>query len=75
MKDIQQIYTDGLRKASEVTGISTRQASLRAGYNQNQLNRFFSRETDIKLGTLNDICELGFGMTMETVYRLGGVAD
>ena len=65
-------YQIGLSKAADVTGKSFRAASLDAGYNQNQVGRFVSGETDIKMRTLEAICEKGFGMTMETIYEMGG---
>lgn len=65
-------YQVGLRKAAEMTGKSFRKASLDAGMNQNQVMRFVKGQTDIKLGTLDKICNDGFGMTMETVYKIGG---
>jgi hypothetical protein len=71
MKNIVEVYQDGIREASRITKISTRQASIRAGFNQNQLNRFLSGDTDIKLGTLVKLCRDGFGLNMETVYNLG----
>ena len=61
----------GLEKASRVTGISTRQASLKAWFNQHQLNRFMSGDTNIKLSTLDTICTDGFGLPFDTVYRMG----
>jgi len=64
-------YRKGLSEAIRVTGISARQASMKAGFNENQLNRFMSGKTDIKLNTLDNLCELGFGLPMETVYRMG----
>ena len=64
-------YRKGLAKAVEVTGISARQASLNAGFNENQLNRFVSGRTSIKLDTLEALCEEGFGLTMESIFRLG----
>ena len=64
-------FRRGLRKASENTGISFRQASLAAGYNQNQLNRFMTGKTGIKLGTLVRLCEDGFNIPFGTVLRLG----
>ena len=65
------IYRKGFERAIEVTGISARQASIAAGFNENQLNRFMSGTTDIKLGTLVKLCELGFNLPMETVFRMG----
>ena len=64
-------YRKGLLEAIRVTGISARQASLNAGFNENQLNRFISGKTDIKLNTLDSLCESGFGLPMDTVYRMG----
>ena len=64
-------YRKGLLEAIRVTGISAREASMKAGFNENQANRFISGKTDIKLNTLDSLCELGFGLPMETVYRMG----
>ncbi len=64
-------FRKGIARASEVTGISTRKASIDAGYNENQLNRFLSGSTDIKVITLDDICVNGFGLPFDTVYRMG----
>lgn len=70
MKATQQ-FRRGLRKAAEVTNVSTRQASLKAGYNQNQLNRFLSGKQDIRLATLDDVCRKGFGLQFDTVWNMG----
>ena len=63
-------FRKGIRKAIRLTDTSSRQASLKSGYNQHQINRFLSGD-DIKLETLQDICTKGFGMTFETIYRMG----
>ena len=47
------------------------QVSLKAGYNQNQAHRFLTGRTDIKLQTVVDLCEKGFGLDSETVLDLG----
>jgi len=64
-------FRAGIREASRITGISTRQASLKAGFNENQLNRFLTAQTDIRLQTLERICLDGFGMKWTTIYELG----
>jgi len=64
-------FRAGLKRASIATGISERQACLEAGCNENQLNRFIKHSTDIKLTTLDKICGDGFGMSFDTVYRMG----
>ena len=64
-------FRAGLIEASRVTGISIRQASIRAGFNENQIARFLGGGHDIKLETLDAICTGGFGLTFETVYRMG----
>lgn len=71
MKAVQTQWRDGLKEASRVTGISLRQASLTSGFNQNQVSRFTTGETDIKLGTLIEICEVGFKLPFITVFNLG----
>ena len=64
-------YRRGLAEAVRITGKSARQASLDAGFNADQFKRFVSGKTDIKLGTLEKLCEFGFGLPMESVFRLG----
>ncbi len=64
-------FRAGIRKAIEITGTSPRQASLKAGFNENQLHRFLTAQTDIKLTTLEKICMDGFGMKFQTIYDLG----
>ena len=64
-------YRKGFHEAIRVTGKSSRRASLDAGFNENQLNRFLSGDTDMKLGTLVDLCEKGFDLPMETIFRMG----
>jgi len=61
----------GLERAAKVTGISTRKASIDAGFNQHQLKRFMSGKTNIKLSTLDTICTDGFGLPFVTIYRMG----
>ncbi len=63
-------FKRGLTAAVRATGISERQACLRAGHNENQINRFRGG-ADIRLTTLDDICTKGFGMAFDTVYRMG----
>ena len=63
-------FRRGIKAAVKVTGISERQACLRSGHNENQINRFHGG-ADIKLSTLDDICRRGFGMSFDTVYRMG----
>ena len=64
-------FRRGLEKAMELTATTARQASIKAGYNEKQLDRFISGRHDILLTTLIDICEEGFGLTIETVLRMG----
>ena len=64
-------YRRGLSEAVRITGISARDASRNAGFNAEQMTRFVSGKTDIKLGTLEKLCEFGFGLPMESVFRLG----
>ena len=64
-------FRQGLSSAITLTGISSRQASMKAGFNEGQINRFMHGLTDIKLSTLDDICRKGFGMSFDTVYRMG----
>lgn len=70
MKAAQQ-FRKGIKAASKATGISFRQASMKAGYNENQVTRFVHGGTDIYLTTLDDICRKGYGMSFDTVYRMG----
>ncbi len=70
MKASQQ-FRKGIKAATRHTGISFRQASLKAGYNENQVTRFISGGTDIYLTTLDDICRKGYGMSFDTVFRMG----
>ena len=70
-KSASDTFRRGFKTVIKNTGISARQASLNAGFNENQLNRFISGKTDIKLNTLDRLCESGFGLPMETVYRMG----
>lgn len=69
--DASTQFRAGLKRAVIVTGISPRQASLRAGFNEGQLNRFINGSTNIKLDTLDAVCTEGFGMKFDTVYRMG----
>ena len=64
-------FRRGINKAIENTAISSRQASLAAGFNENQLNRFLSGKNDILLETLDEICREGFGLPLDTVFRMG----
>ena len=64
-------YRKGLTEAVRITGISGRQASRNANYNDDQFKRFVSGATDIKLGTIIKLCEKGFGLTLDSVFRLG----
>lgn len=72
---VKERMMKGIKVASVVTGISTRQAALAAGYNQNQLVRFFSGNHDILLTTLEDICVKGYGLTFDKVYEFGGASE
>lgn len=63
-------FRRGLKAAHKATGISFRQASLKAGYNENQINRFM-KSTDMLICTMDDICDKGFGMSFDTVFRMG----
>ena len=67
---VNQQFRRGIRKALKITDLSTRQVSLKAGYNEHQVNRFL-KGMDIKLSTLDDICNKGLGIEFETVYRMG----
>lgn len=69
--DVALQFKRGMTKASEVTGISARQASLRAGFNQNQVGRFLQGRNDVLLGTLERLCVKGFGMSLESVFKMG----
>ena len=69
--DVGTQFKRGIEKAMDVTGTSARQASLKAGYNQNQIGRFLQGRNDVLLGTLEDICTKGFGMSLETVFQMG----
>jgi len=64
-------FRRGLNKAMENTDVSSRQASLKAGFNEHQLNRFLFGKNDILLETLDKICQDGFGLPLDTVYRMG----
>ena len=64
-------FRAGIIRAIEITGKSGRQASMDAGCNENQINRFVSMDTNIRLDTLDAICTKGFGMSFDTVYRMG----
>lgn len=72
---VKERMIKGIKVASIVTGVSTRQASLQAGFNQNQLVRFFSGNHDIMLNTLEDICVKGYGLSFDKVYEFGGAAE
>jgi hypothetical protein len=64
-------FRRGILKAIEITGVVASVASVNAGHNRNQVARFLSGANDIKLATLGDICTKGFGMPLDTVYRMG----
>ena len=64
-------YRKGFEEAMRLTGTSARQASLNAGFNENQLNRFMLGKTDIRLGTWIKLCEDGFGLPCQTVLKMG----
>ena len=72
MKSLTERMQAGIRAASKQTHITPRQASLKAGFNQNQLLRFLTGQTGIKIQTLDDICNNGFGLTFNQVWILGG---
>lgn len=63
-------FRRGIKRAIKITGTSSRQASIKAGYNQHQINRFIGG-MDIKLTTLDDLCCKGFGLSFEGVFRMG----
>ena len=65
-----QQFRRGLKKAMKITGTSARQVSVKAGKNQEQVNRFMAG-ADIKLKTLDDICRDGLGMSFNTVWWMG----
>lgn len=65
-------FINGLNKIISETKITRAQACRDAGIDPITLRRFLNRETDIKLMTLQAICEKGFGVTFHKVYHLGG---
>jgi hypothetical protein len=74
MGDTRVQIIKGMKVAVVVTGISPRKAVMAAGYNQNQMVRFFSGTNDIMLQTLIDICEKGFKMPFGQIWELGGAS-
>ena len=68
-KEIGNQIRNGFVRALAVAKLSARQASLKAGHNENQLNRFIAGN-DIKLVTLLDICD-AVGMELNTIIELG----
>ena len=64
-------FKRGLVLVSHETGVSMRQASMKAGFNENALNRFVNGKHDIKLMTLDTICRKGFGSTFDVVWKAG----
>jgi len=66
---------NGLKWAINKTGITSRQASLKAGFNENQLHRYLTERNDILVGNLEKICVDGFGLTFNEIYELGGKTE
>ena len=64
-------FRRGIRQAIKITGVTASAASTQAGHNRNQIARFLSGTNDIKLATLGDIALKGFGMPLDTIYRMG----
>ena len=65
-------FKNGLNLTISITGISRRKACMSAGVNEVTLRRFLQGKTDIRLDTLDDLCQLGFGKSLDYVYHLGG---
>ena len=63
-------YRRGIRAALTVRKMSGRQASLKAGFNENQITRFLTGSTDIKVSTLDKLCD-AIGVSPDTVWELG----
>ena len=64
-------FIRGLKVAEDLTGISKRQACIKAGVNETTLRRFMNRENSILLVNLSAICEKGYGMTLNKIIALG----
>jgi hypothetical protein len=67
----QDQFIRGFQRVAQITGITRRQACLKAGVHDATLRRFMNHETDIKLMTLHMICQDGFGVSFGTVYAMG----
>ena len=65
-------FIKGLKVAEQLTGISKRQACLKAGVNETTLRRFMLRETDMLFVNLTNICRTGYGMSISKIIALGG---
>jgi len=64
-------FIDGLKVAEQLTGVSKRQACIKAGINETTLRRFMKKEHGIRLDTLSAICNVGYGMSLSKVIALG----
>jgi len=65
-------FIKGMEIAAELTGVSRRQACLKAGVHEITLRRFMNRETDMKYMNLVAICNEGWGMSISKIIALGG---
>ena len=71
MKASQRVRR-GFKQAKKLTNKSNRQISLDAGYNENLVNLFMTGQTDdMFMNTLDDVCQKGLGMTLDTIWRMG----
>jgi len=60
---------EGIRLAIYETRISARQASLKAEFNENQVNRFLAG-ADMHMDRIERLCRKGFGLSFNKVYGL-----
>ena len=65
-------FIKGLELAANITGVSRRQACIKAGVNETTLRRFMNRDTDILLHNLDLVCREGYGMSISRMIALGG---
>jgi len=64
-------FINGLNKIIAESELTRAAACSAAGITPMTLRRFLKRETDIKLKTLQAICD-GYGVSFHKVYHLGG---
>ena len=61
----------GVIKALEMQDISAYRASLRGGFNQNQVSRYIRGDQDMTIGNYERLCQQGLQLPVGVVLELG----